>query len=377
MAIHCIIEKDHFLEGLGLLQNITGKKASTMAVLSNVLIETANDALILTATDLEVGSRLKIPAQIKEEGQITLPCKKLFEIVRESGTASIVMEEKENNWVVISADHSLYNLAGMTAGEFPEFPEYEDEHLTSFPAEVFSELIEKVIYSVSSEQENIYTLTCVLLEKEKRDDRSYLKMISSDGHRLSFMEKEVDTDIEQLQLNEMTLIPKKGVQELKKFCENHDQIAIGFDEKQMVVTADDSVMVVRLKSGDFPKYQSIINAIQMENPMEIERLPFLESLRRINIFTEDIYNAIRIEIEDNRMVLTSQNADLGTARDEQFISYQGDPLKLAFNCRYFIETMQVMECSTVEVYINSNNSPCLLKSEVDQGFISIIMPMQI
>lgn len=377
MAIHCIIEKDHLLEGLAALQNITSKKATTLAVLSNVLIETTTDSLILTATDLEVGLRLRIPAQILEAGSITLPCKKLFEIVRESGSSSLTMEEKENNWIIITADHSLYNIAGMASAEFPEFPEYEEDNLLSFDAEIFSELIEKVIYSVSGEQENIYSLTCVLFEKEKREERSYLKMVSSDGHRLSFMEKFVTTDIDLLSLHANTLIPKKGVQELRKFCENKQKIAIAFDEKQMVVKGDDAVMVVRLKIGDFPKYESIIKTIQLKKKIKIERLPFLESLRRINIFTEDIFNSIQMDINENTMILSSQSADLGNAKDELQVDYKGESLKLAFNCRYFIDTLQVMDCSSVDVYINSNNSPCLLRSDIDEGFISIIMPMQI
>lgn len=377
MTIHCIIEKDIILEGLSSLQNITNKKTSTLAVLSNVLIETKQDSLVLTATDLEVGLRLTIPAQITTPGSITLPCKKLFEIVRESGASSITMEEKENNWVIISADQSLYNIAGMSSSEFPEFPEFDDENIISFDAEVFSSLIEKVIYSISGEQENIYSLTCVLFEKEKRGDKSYLKMISSDGHRLSYMEKFVTTDVDQLILNPNTLIPKKGIQELKKFCEHREKIAIVFEDKQMVVQDDDAVMVVRLKKGDFPKYQSIIDTIQLEKCIGIERLPFLESLRRINIFTEDIYNSIQIDIQDKTMILSSQNADIGNAKDEIPIEYEGETLKLAFNCRYFIETLQVMDCSSVDVYINSNNSPCLLKSDIDEGFLSIIMPMQV
>ncbi len=377
MAIHCIIEKDHLLEGLAALQNITSKKATTLAVLSNVLIETTTDSLILTATDLEVGLRLRIPAQILEAGSITLPCKKFFEIVRESGSSSLTMEEKENNWIIITADHSLYNIAGMASAEFPEFPEYEEDNLLSFDAEIFSELIEKVIYSVSGEQENIYSLTCVLFEKEKREERSYLKMVSSDGHRLSFMEKFVTTDIDLLSLHANTLIPKKGVQELRKFCENKQKIAIAFDEKQMVVKGDDAVMVVRLKIGDFPKYESIIKTIQLKKKIKIERLPFLESLRRINIFTEDIFNSIQMDINENTMILSSQSADLGNAKDELQVDYKGESLKLAFNCRYFIDTLQVMDCSSVDVYINSNNSPCLLRSDIDEGFISIIMPMQI
>jgi DNA polymerase-3 subunit beta len=376
MPINCNITKDDFQEGLNSIQNITSKKG-TMAILSNVLIETTHGGLILTATDLEVGIRLFVPAEIKGEGSLTLPAKKVFEIVRESGSDKITLEELDNNWVVITAGLSTYNLAGMSSDEFPEFPEYEEDNFLSFESYIFLELIDKVIYSIANEQENIYSLTSVLFEKEKREEVQYLKMISSDGHRLSIMEKDVAADLDRLQLNEVTLIPKKGIQEWKKFCEGRDNIELSFEQKQLVIRDDGAVMIIRLKTGEFPRYSAIVDAVVLENCLKINRIPFLESLKRINLFTEDIFHTIQLKVEDNRMILSSQNADLGNAKDEQAIIYNGKPLTLGFNCRYFIETLQVMECETVEAYINSNSSPCLMKSADDPGFISIIMPMQL
>ncbi|MCP4337328.1 MAG: DNA polymerase III subunit beta [Desulfobulbaceae bacterium] len=376
MSLNCTVSKNDLLEGLNSLQNITNKKG-TLAILSNVLISTTNGGLSLTGTDLEVGLRIFVPAEIHDEGLLTLPSKKIFEIVRESGSETITIEETENSWVIIKAGLSTYNLAGIASDEFPEFPEYEEDTFISFESYIFLELIEKVIYSIANEQENIYSLTSVLFEKEKIDDTYYLKMVSSDGHRLSIMKKDVAVDLEQLHLNEVTLIPKKGIQEWKKFCEGRDNIEVSFEEKQVVLRDDQAVMVIRLKHGEFPQYSAIIDAIKLTNCVKINRIPFLESLKRINLFTEDIFHTIQLKIDLNKMILSSQNADLGNAKDEQNISYDGEPLILGFNCRYFIETLQVMECETVQAYINSNSSPCLMKSEDDKGFISIIMPMQL
>jgi len=376
MALNCSILKNVFLESLNALQNITNKRG-TLAILSNILIETEGDNIVLTATDLEVGLKIKIPAEIKEEGSLTLPSKKIFEIVRESGSSTINIEETENSWVIIHAGLSTYNLAGMPNDEFPQFPPFNEETFISFDAHAFSDIIEKVIYSIANEQENNYVLTSVLFEKEKIDNRSYIRMISSDGHRLSVMEKDVATDVDFLNLNNMTLIPKKGIQEFKKFCENRDNVQVSFEEKQLIVKDDNAIMVIRLKQGEFPPYRAIINSIQLQNKIQIDRVPFLESLKRINLFTEDIFHTIQLEIFDKKIILSSQNADIGNAKDEQTIIYNGEPLLLGFNCRFFIETLQVMEGDTVDAFINSNNSPCLLKSDFDKGFLSIIMPMQL
>lgn len=376
MGLNCTVSRNELLDGLSSLQNITNKKG-TLAILANVLIETTAEGIILTGTDLEVGLRLFVPAEVREEGTLTLPSKKIFEIVRESGSNEITLEETDNSWAVIKTGLSTYNLAGIAGDEFPEFPDFQKDSFLSFESHIFLDLIDKVIFSIASEQENIYSLTSVLFEKEVKEGHSYLRMVSSDGHRLSIMEKDVVNDVEQLQLNEVTLIPKKGIQEFKKFCEHRDSVEISFEKKQMVVRDGEAVMVVRLKQGEFPQYRAIVDAVQLENCLEISRIPFLESLKRINLFTEDIFHTIQLQVEDGTMILSSQNADLGNAKDEQQIHYSGEPLVLGFNCRYFIETLQVMECDTVKAYINSNNSPCLLKSDDDRGFTSIIMPMQL
>lgn len=376
MPLKFTVTKNDFLEGLNSLQNITNKKG-TLAILSNVLIESTTGGLLLTGTDLEVGLRLSIPSEIHSEGSFTLPSKKIFEIVRESGSDIISVEEMDNSWVIIKAGLSTYNLAGMPSDEFPEFPDYEKDFFVSFESHVFLELIEKIIFSIANEQENIYSLTSVLFEKDKIGETKYLRMVSSDGHRLSIMEKEVPADIDKLNLNTVTLIPKKGIHEWKKFCENRDIVEISFEQKQLVLRDSGAVMVIRLKGGEFPQYSAIVEAIELTNCLKIKRIPFLESLKRINLFTEDIYHTIQLKVERDTMILSSQNADLGNAKDEQTISYGGEPLTLGFNCRYFIETLGVMDCETVEAYINSNSSPCLMKSEEDTGFISIIMPMQL
>jgi DNA polymerase III subunit beta len=376
MTLNCSISKNSLLEGLNSLQNISNKRG-TLAILANVLIETDSDGLYLTATDLEVGLKIKISAEIKEAGILTLPCKTFFEIVRESGSDFINIEETENSWVVIHAGLSTYNLAGMPCDEFPEFPKFDEELLIPFEAHIFSDIIDKIIFSIATEQENNYVLTSVLFEKEKRDNKSYIKMVSTDGNRLSVMEKDVATDVDKLLINNTTLIPKKGIQEFKKFCENRDTVQISFEEKQMVVKDDNAIMVIRLKQGEYPQYEAIINAVQLKNKIKIDRVPFLESLKRINLFTEEIFHTIQLELLDNKIILSSQNDKIGNAKDEQSIIYNGEPLTLSFNCRFFIETLQVMESDTVDAYINSNNSPCLLKSDVDEGFLSIIMPMQV
>jgi DNA polymerase-3 subunit beta len=129
--------------------------------------------------------------------------------------------------------------------------------------------------------------------------------------------------------------------------------------------------------GDFPDFQGLLNSLSKDNTIFIDRNRFLESLKRINLFTEDIFHAIKIEIIDKKMILTSQNADFGSAKDEFDVEYEGNPLSLGFNCRFFIESLQVMESDIINANINSQESPCMITSKEDTGFLSIIMPMKL
>jgi DNA polymerase-3 subunit beta len=376
MTLSINISKEDFLPALNSLQSITGKKG-TMAVLANVLIQTQENFIELVATDLEVGIKRSVAAEIISPGSLTLPAKILYEIVRESGSDSIRIEEKDRNWARIKAGSSMYNLAGTASEEYPDFPEYEEEKLISLPGEIVKELIEKTIFSVAQERESNYTLTGILLEKEKEEENVFIRMVSSDGHRLSIMQKELDSESADISIEKNTLIPRKGVSEIKKICDGQKNILLGTDKKQLVVKTNNTLMIVRLMNGEFPDYRSIVKVIEKEKFIEIERSGFLESLKRTNLFTEDTFNAIQLSIDENRLVLSSQNMDFGNAKDEMKINYSGEPLDIGFNCRYFIDTLQVMKSEMVKAYINSDQSPCLLEGEEDPGFISIIMPMKI
>jgi DNA polymerase III subunit beta len=376
MAFQFNINRDDFLKALSSQQNITSKKG-TLAILSNVLLEVQKDSVVLTGTDLEIGLKQIVPAEVIETGVLTLPAKKLFELARESGSQSFSFKELENNWVEITAGSSVYRLAGMLADEFPQFPNYNDQNLVQIESNIMAELVDKTIFSIALDKENMFTLTAAMLQKVRVDDRLYLKMISSDGHRLTIMSREVDASFDGLKIESTTLIPRRGVQEIRKFCDNKNCFLFSVESKQAVFKSDESLLIIRLMDGDFPDFQGLLNILSKDNSVSIDRLRFLEGLKRINLFTEDLFHAIKIEINNNKIILTSQNADIGSAKDEFSVIYSGKPLSLGFNCRYFIESLQVMEGNIITASINSQESPCMITSEEDEGFLSVIMPMKI
>ncbi|MDZ7641270.1 MAG: DNA polymerase III subunit beta [Desulfurivibrio sp.] len=376
MTVAFNVSRPEFLNALALLQNIAGKKG-TMAILANILLEADQDGLTLTATDLEVGLRCRLAAEVFTPGEISLPGRKLFELVREAEAKQIELVEQDNNRVKISAGKSDCRLAGMAAAEFPAFPPHREDNLVELEAAIVRELIDKTIYAVAQEGEGNFNLAGILMEKEMLEDGHFLRLVSSDGHRLAMMESKVEADLSPLPMERVVLVPRKGVQEVRKLCEDGEKISLGLEEKQLVVKAGAYTMVARLMSGDFPDYKSIIQTVDKNKFIGINRESLMHSLRRVNIFTEDRFNAVHFIIENGRVTLSSQNQDFGSAKEEIEAAYEGETMRLGFNGKYFYEGLQVMDSEMVKAYINAENSPCLLQGDSDTGYLSVIMPMKI
>lgn len=376
MSLSVNVSRDEFLAGLASLQNITGRKG-TMAILSNVLIQTGTNEFTMTATDLEVGVRIKVASEIITAGEITLPARKLFEIVRETDADLLHLELHENNWVKIAAKSSAYNLAGMKADEYPSFPVYEEDQLVEISADSLKELIDRTIFSVAQEGESQFNLAGILVEKEKRGEDYLLRMVSSDGHRLSMMELPVQADLDGLDVEKTTLIPRKGVQEIRKLSEGHSSVRLGFNNKQAILKTDKALMIIRLMNGDFPDYRNIVGAIKQENLVAIDRHSLINAMKRMILFTEDRFNAVKFHLEKDTLMLSSESMDIGNAKDILKVGYEGTVMNIGFNGKYFVEALQVMDSDQVKIFINTEESPCLIMGDDDPGYMSVIMPMKI
>ncbi|MCW5212629.1 DNA polymerase III subunit beta [Desulfobulbus sp. TB] len=375
MPFHFNIAREDLLRAINAQQQITNKKG-TLAILSNVLMEVKNNEIVFTATDLEISLRQTVPAEVFATGSLTVPSKKLFELARESGSPTLNFKEGKKNWINITAGSSTYKLAGMITEEFPQFEQYNEDDLVEIQGEVICELIDKTIFSISTEKENIYTLNAALFQQLIEEEKITYRMVTSDGHRLSIMERQVEGK-PLPNFDPFILIPRRGIQQIRKFGEEQGSFLLGIEKKKVVLKSDDALLVIMLMKGEFPDFENILRVIPKEHNVVINKILFLEALKRINLFTEDIFHAIRFELNNDQLVLTSEHADFGSARDEIAIEYTGEKISMGFNCRFFIEGLQVMEGENIQASISSSESPCLITSEEDEGFLGIIMPMKI
>ncbi len=363
------IGKKNFLEGLAKVQGIIEKK-HTMPILANVLIETKNNEIIITATDLEVGIKSKYGATIEEEGKITISAKKLFEIIKELPDKEITFNTKNNFWVEIKCSKSIFNLVGLSPDEFPKFPIVQSNNIINKAS--LSEMIDKTLFSVSND-ETKFNLTGIYL---KADEINNLVFVSTDGHRLSMIKRKYEEDFED-KYREGFILPKKGIIEIKKILETmEDNINIGISDNNFSIANEDTSLIMRMVDGEFPDYNRVIPD-KGSNEATIDKNSFLHALKRISILSNEKSRGVKINIKKDYLTLTSSNPDLGDAKEEMEIIYEGDDISIGFNAKYIIDILQVITTNNILFNLKDNISPGRINPEGDEDHISVIMPMRL
>ena len=364
------IKKDVFLKGLTKVQGIIEKR-HTIPILANVLIEALDEGIIITATDLEVGIKSKYKAKVISAGKITVSAKKLFEIIKELPDKDIHFTSKNNFWVEITCGKSIFNLVGLSPEEFPKFPEVTSKK-SPVKSEIISEMIDKTIFSISND-ETKFNLTGIFIKSEVDNNISF---VSTDGHRLSKIERNLDGSLDD-KFKDGFILPKKGINEIKKLIESsYEFIDIGISDNNFSVNTDTTTLIMRMVDGDFPDYKRVIPE-KGKNSALINRDLFLHSLRRISVLSSEKSKGIKVNLSADCLTLSSSNPDLGDAKEEVDISYTGDDISIGFNARYIIDILQAIDKENVLLILKDNISPGLIQPENDEDYTAVIMPMRL
>jgi len=370
------IDRDILLRGISRVQGILEKR-SHMPILSTVLLTTKGDELEISATDLEIGFQNSYPVEIIRPGSVTISGKKLLDITRETNSKKIYISEKENNWVYISDNNAHYNLSCLPADEFPVLTEPEDTVMIEIDSKVLTEMINKTIYSITMEEAG-FKLSGVFMERIKKDGEDFLRMVATDGHRLSLIDKKVP-DIQKIELKHGVMIPKKGLIELNKLSLEDGGILFGLKQNNLVAKQEKALIIIRLLDTKFPDYNNVIPAKEedKENIIVISRGSLVEAMRRVMIIRSDQYQGVKMDIGLDYLEMVSVNPDLGNVEEKIEIKYEGKPIEIGFNPRYFIDALQSMASDTIYLNIKDQTSPCLITGDQDEGFLGLIMPMRV
>jgi DNA polymerase-3 subunit beta len=235
-------------------------------------------------------------------------------------------------------------------------------------------MINKTIYSVTVEDAG-FKLSGVFTEKVEQGGAVYIRMVSTDGHRLSMIDKSLP-GIETLDLPGGVMIPKKGMNELSKFAADEASVTLGFKEKHCVARKENALLVIRLLEAKFPDYHVVIPQEETYH-IAINRIQLLDAMRKMLILSDDRYRAVKISIENDVMELVSTNPELGEAEEKVSIDFKGEKIEVGFNPRYFVDALQSMESESVTLGFIDNAKPCIIQGEADKGFKGLIMPMRV
>jgi DNA polymerase-3 subunit beta len=367
------VDREELYKAISRVQSIIEKR-SNMPILSMILVSAEGDEISISATDLEISLQQRLQANVVSSGSVTISGRKLFEILKESKNSVIQVRAKENNWVSLSDEQAKFNLASLSADEYPTFAEPEGVEMLEIEGSTLREMINKTIYAVTLEEAG-FKLSGIFTEKVIHEGKPLLRMVSTDGHRLSLIDKAVK-DIEKINLDAGVMIPKKGMTELGKLAAEGGSLLFGFRQNNCVARKEKSLIVVRLLETKFPDYHAVIPK-KAKSVVSVDRDILLDGMKKMSILATETYRGVKVVLEKGYMELESINPDLGDAHVRLPLDFKGERLETGFNSRYFIDALQSMESEKIELGFIDNSTPCMIKGENDPGFLGLIMPMRL
>ena len=369
------INRDHFAYGLAQVLNVVGSKA-TMPILSNVLIEAEKDQVSLTTTNLDLGIRCKITAEVKEAGAVTLPVKRLANIVRELPNLDVSIDASPNHQVKLSSGGSNFRIMGIGKEEFPPLPEFGDEKAYTLEQTELTTMLRSVAYAQSTD-ETRYILNGVYLNF--RDGK--FSLVATDGRRLALIAKEMEVPAESAGA---IILPAKTVSELAHLLDKGEKVKINFNDRrcafQIATNKDtnglvDSIYLYsKVVEGNYPNYQQVIPK-ETHQRIKLERELFLQCVHRAALVCSEKANSVKLKLTSNLLEITAQSPDFGEAHESMAINYSGPDLQVAFNPAFLIDPLKALTKDEVFFEVKDEVSPGVFKTL--ENFVCVIMPVRL
>ena len=371
-----ICKREELFKGIQTVQTVVGTK-STLPVLANVLLEAKGEKMDMTATDLEVGVRCSVEVEVLEPGAITVPARTLSEVVRELPSEDVKIKVDEKSRVGISSGQAIFNLMGLPKEDYPVLPKFKADGEFFIDRKLLTEMIKKTIFSVSQD-ETRYVLCGIYFAVEK----GKIRMVSTDGRRLSYISKEMGIDKRK---EARVIIPTKAVNELNRIlaqvatreeAEEDGKVKISIEENQVIFIIDGTVLISRLIEGHFPNYEQVIPKAS-EIKLKIRTEELLQATKRVALLTTEKSNSIRYALKKNELIISANTEGLGEARDVVGIDYSGDEMEIAYNPQFLIDVLRNIGCEEVFLELTNSLKPCLIRPTTEEDYISIVMPMRV
>lgn len=353
------------------LQHVIGvvERRQTLPVLANVLVEADGEKLIFTATDLEVELSATNHLPIEESGKVTLPARKLFDILRalpEGAMTSLVLDGDK---LLLRCGRSRFSLSTLPAAEFPALENLSSDRCLRLPQARLKNLIERTHFAMA-QQDVRYYLNGLLLEVADNSIRT----VATDGHRLAFNEASIETGgYDACQV----IVPRKGVQELLRLLgEDESGVVLSIDANHIRAVLGDIRFTSKLIDGKFPDYHRVIPR-EGDRIILADRLTLRNALVRAAILSNDKYRGVRLQVENWLLRVQAHNPEQEEAEDEVEVNYDGDPLEIGFNVTYLLDALGALDGELVKLSFTDANSSCLIQEPEGSARRHVIMPMRL
>ena len=372
------ISKEHFSTGLRQVTNVVSSKPQ-MAVLNNVLIKAEGGNVMLTTTNLELGIRCSIKAEVEEPGDITLPVKKLAAIINAMPPQEVVVESSDGPTARIRSGRSDFNrFNGLKAEDFPALPSFVDQHSYELPPQELALMLRSVSYAQSTD-ENRYILNSVFFNFSE----GKLSVLAIDGRRLAMISRDMKIDHED---EGSIILPAKTVTELEKLLSQGKMVKISFNERQVafdIEVGEESsnsgltgsiYLVSKIVEGSYPNYKQEIPK-EAEHRIKVERELMLETVQRVALMTNDKQNSVKLKIADNCLEISGESAELGEAKEPIEVEYTGPEVKIGFNPEFLLSPLRNLTKDEVFFEFKDEMSPGVFKTL--DNFLCVVMPLRI
>ena len=361
------ILKETLVDGIQTVQNAITQKSS-LPILSNVLLEIDQKELKLTATDLDIGICAMLPITAPEEGAITVPAKKFFDIVRslpEGGEVNVNI--KKNNSISIKSGKALFKIIGLPKEEFPQLPQFKDKDCISIDQNLLKEMLNLTDFAVSKDDTR-YVLNGLLFEI--KGDK--ISVVATDGRRMAVVHKKLP---KKTLVDREVIIPTKTTQEVKRLLGEDGEVKVQFSDNQVLFSLPGCFVISRLIEGEFPNYKKVIPE-KTAKEVKVSREEFLFAARRASIFTDQDSMAIKLDIQKTKMTISKNTPYLGEAKEQIDVDYSGDnAVQIGFNPRYLIDVLKNIPEDEIMFEVNDSAKPGVIRR--GEEYTYVVLPMQL
>jgi DNA polymerase III subunit beta len=362
------LQREAFLKPLAQVVNVVERR-QTLPVLANFLVQVNKGQLSLTGTDLEVEMVSRIAVEDAQDGETTIPARKLFEIIRALPDGSRITVSQSGDKITVQAGRSRFTLATLPANDFPSVDEVEATERVAIGEATLKELIERTAFAMA-QQDVRYYLNGLLFDL--RGDA--LRTVATDGHRLALCETELE---KASGAKRQIIVPRKGVTELQRLLESGErEIELEVGRSHVRVKRDDVTFTSKLIDGRFPDYEAVI-PIGADREVKVDREALRASLQRAAILSNEKYRGIRVEVSPGNLKISAHNPEQEEAQEEIEADTTVSDLAIGFNVNYLLDALSALRDEHVVIQLRDSNSSALVREASSEKSRHVVMPLRL